>query len=204
MARVIGFVSRTLTVVLAAFCIMTVNPACAKEHEGKKAGAVPAPKQTPAAHETQQTAARTQVVPPSQQTAPAAQQQTAAEQTGATPVVSAEKKPETKVDVYLFHGTYRCYSCNLMEELAVEAIHEQLSKEKESGTVVFHHLNVEEPHNRHFIDDYRLAAISIILSQKSGGKEKQWKNLDQVWTLLRDRERFKDYVVKEIRNYLKG
>ena len=117
---------------------------------------------------------------------------------------SSEKKNSKTIDVYLFHGTYRCFSCNLMEELTKQAIDEQLGKEKQSGIVVFHHINVEEPQNQHFIQDYRLVAISIILSQKLDGKEKQWKNLDKVWEYLREPNMFKEYVITEIKNYLKG
>jgi hypothetical protein len=167
---------------------MAVNPACAKEADSKKA------------------VAETKTVTPTapQQTPNAAGQQAVTANSAETAPAIQEKKTGPTVDVYLFHGTYRCYSCNLMEEITLEAIEESLQAEKQAGTVVFHHVNVEEDKNKHFIKDYKIAAISIILSQKTDGKEKQWKNLDQVWLLLKTPDKFKAYVLKEIENYLKG
>ena len=174
--------------------IVSANPACAGEPAAKK------PAQETAAQQTVPVAQQP-TAQPAQSGSP--EQPQSAAQSEPAPA-APEKKADTKVDVYLFHGTYRCYSCNLMEELAKQAIDEQLAKEKANATVVFHHINVEEPQNSHFIQDYRLMSISIILSQKSGDKEKQWKNLDKVWVLLREPEKFKDYVITEIKNYLKG
>ena len=115
---------------------------------------------------------------------------------------SSQKKDQEIIDVYLFHGSYRCFSCNKMEALTQEAIEESFAQQKKNGTVRFQHVNVEEDGNRHFIQDYNISAISIILSQKAGDKEKQWKNLDKVWVLLRNEEKFKEYVVNEIKAYL--
>ncbi|MFP4521135.1 MAG: nitrophenyl compound nitroreductase subunit ArsF family protein [Fibrobacterota bacterium] len=118
--------------------------------------------------------------------------------------ISAAKSEETEsaVDVYLFHGSYRCRSCNLMEELTLEVIDERLAREKKNGSVRFSHVNVEKDENRHFIDKYKISSISIIVSKKSGGKETKWKNLDKVWTLLGNNEKFKEYVLAEIETYL--
>jgi hypothetical protein len=183
---------------MTAIFIAASNPACAKEPAAKNtdsktvsnhAGTSAAPKTN-----AQPAVSSSAVNPPAQQTNVQSESAQAAQ----------DKISDTKIDVYLFHGSYRCYSCNLMEEMAVEAIDEQLAKEKEAGIVVFHHVNIEESPNRHFIDDYKIASISIIISQKSGGKEKYWKNLDKVWMLLKNRENFKEYVIKEIQTYLKG
>lgn len=169
--------------VLTAF--MLANPACASDKTDVAASARQMQKKSKA------TATR-----------PVAKSKSeAAVQTPSAQTSESEKK-QNIVDVYLFHGTYRCHSCNKMEALAVEAIDESLAEQKKNGTVRFQHVNIEEDTNRHFIQDYRISAISIILSQKSGDKEKQWKNLDKVWVLLHNEQKFKEYVVKEIKAYL--
>jgi hypothetical protein len=33
---------------------------------------------------------------------------------------------------------------------------------------------------------------------------KEWKNLEQVWSLVRDEGKFKEYVEREAQNYLEG
>ncbi len=119
-----------------------------------------------------------------------------------TTEAKSDVKENGVVDVYLFHGSYRCFSCNKMEELTLEAIDESFAEQKKNGTVKFKHVNVEEDGNRHFVQDYNIRAISIILSNKSGGEEEEWKNLDKVWMLLRNEEKFKEYITEEIKAYL--
>jgi hypothetical protein len=112
------------------------------------------------------------------------------------------KKTSAVVDVYLFHGKNRCRSCNKMEDLTKEAIAEDLSAEKSTGAVRYQHVNVEAQENRHFVQDYKLRSISIVVSKKVDGRETEWNNLEKVWQLLRNDEKFKQYVVKEISAYL--
>jgi hypothetical protein len=169
--------------VLTAF--MLANPTCASD----KTDAAKTAQQEPQRNEA--TAAKSVAEPKSEVAVQASSGQT-----------SESEKEQNIVDVYLFHGTYRCYSCNKMEELTLEAIDESLAEHKKNGSVRFKHVNVEEGANRHFIQDYRISAISIILSQKTADKEKQWKNLDQVWILLRNEDTFKEYVLNEIKAYL--
>lgn len=107
------------------------------------------------------------------------------------------------VTVYYFHGKYRCYSCNLIEHLTRISVEEGFPEEIEKGLVTFTALNVEEPENSHFIKDYSLYTKSVILSDVKEGKEARWKNLTKVWELLRNEVAFKQYVQKEIREYLK-
>ncbi len=180
---------------LVALSVAAINPACAEK------GAPEKNVQTETTSSTQTTEQQNPDAAAGSSASGAHEQQPEQNETAAA---AADKEAVAKVDVYLFHGTHRCYSCNLMEEMTIEAIDEKLAREKKNGKVAFRHVNVEEDGNRHFIDDYNIRAISIILSRKSGGKEQQWKNLDKVWMLLRNREKFKEYVVKEIRDYLKG
>jgi hypothetical protein len=49
---------------------------------------------------------------------------------------------------------------------------------------------------------YELVASSLVLVDFRDGKERQWKNLEQVWDLAWDDEAFADYVRKETWNYL--
>jgi hypothetical protein len=64
-------------------------------------------------------------------------------------------------------------------------------------------VNVDEPENKHFIQDYQLVTRSLVLSLMSDGKEKKWKNLPDVWKLVRDKEKFYQYVKDEVGLYVK-
>lgn len=72
------------------------------------------------------------------------------------------------------------------------------------GKVVWRLVNLDEPANRHFIDDYRLYSKAVIVADVRDGKEARWKNLVKVWQLTNDKEAFVKYVQDEVRAYLEG
>ena len=106
-----------------------------------------------------------------------------------------------KINVYYFHTLYRCHSCNMIEGLTKEAITEEFSQELQKGTITFTPINVETDMNKHFIEKYKLVSKTIIVSKLLDNKEKEWKNLDQIWFLLREPGKFKKYVIGEIKKY---
>lgn len=108
------------------------------------------------------------------------------------------------VTVYYFHTTMRCHSCNLIEEFTKKAVQENFAEQIKSGRVVVKAVNIDEEQNKHFVKDYKLYTKSVIVSEGSDGKELRWKNLDQVWMLLRDQNKFGEYIRTEVGNYLKG
>lgn len=106
--------------------------------------------------------------------------------------------------VYYFHGNMRCVSCRRIEGFAREAITNGFAPDLADGRLEIMAINVEEPGNRHFIEEFQLYAPSVVVTRVEGGKRKQWKNLDQVWRLVRDRQAFLQYVQQETRAMMKG
>lgn len=100
--------------------------------------------------------------------------------------------------VYYFHGSKRCPTCNLIEKLTDKAVTENFAKQLKSGKLLWKSVNTDLAENRHFTEDYKLEYQSVILSQVKDGKEVSWKNLDQVWQLVRDEPAFLKYVKSEI------
>ncbi len=108
-----------------------------------------------------------------------------------------------KVIAYYFHTTYRCASCKKIEAYSREAIETGFVEELKTGILKFESINVDESKYKHYIDDYRLYAKSLIISRLEDGKQIEWKNLTKVWQLLRNKEEFFKYVRDEIGAYLK-
>ncbi|MFA6054570.1 MAG: nitrophenyl compound nitroreductase subunit ArsF family protein [Thermodesulfovibrionales bacterium] len=113
------------------------------------------------------------------------------------------KSQNSKVIAYYFHGTFRCSTCRTIEQYSHDAIQTYFAKELGNGTLEFRPLNVEEPENKHFIQDYQLVTRSLVLSLVSDGKETKWKNLPDVWKLVRDKDKFFQYVKDEVDKFLK-
>jgi len=107
-----------------------------------------------------------------------------------------------RVIVYYFHGKFRCGTCKRIEQLTKEAITEYFGNEIRTGLVEMKVINVDEKKNSHFSNDYKLFTRSVVVSDIVKGNEKQWKNLQKVWELVRNDEAFKEYIRNEIKAYL--
>jgi hypothetical protein len=109
----------------------------------------------------------------------------------------------SKVIAYYFHGTFRCTTCRTIERYSREAIEQYFAKEQKKGLLEFRPVNVEETENRHYIQDYQLFSRSLVISLVKHDKEITWKNLTDVWKLVRDKDKFFQYVRDEVEQYLK-
>lgn len=113
------------------------------------------------------------------------------------------KLQNLKVVAYYFHGTFRCSTCRTIEQYSHDSIQTYFAKELVNGQLEFRPVNVEQPENKHFIQDYQLVTKSLVLSLMTDGKETKWKNLADVWKLVGDREKFFQYVKDEGEIFLK-
>ncbi|RJO65710.1 MAG: hypothetical protein C4540_00295 [Candidatus Omnitrophota bacterium] len=116
---------------------------------------------------------------------------------------AAENKSATKIMAYYFHGTFRCYTCTNMEKYSREAIEANFKDALASGKLEFLSVNVEDRGNEHFVNDYQLYTKTLILSLVKDGKEVKSKNLDKIWELARNKQKFIDYVTSEISGFMK-
>jgi hypothetical protein len=110
----------------------------------------------------------------------------------------------TRVVAYYFHGKFRCASCLRIESLSGKAIREGFPEELRSGRLAFRDVNVEEPGNRRFIDEYRLVSQSLVIVEFRDGRRVRWKTLEKVWTLLGKEKEFFRYVRDSVASYLGG
>lgn len=108
-----------------------------------------------------------------------------------------------KVIAYYFHGSFRCYTCTNMERFSKEAIETNFKDDLASGRLEFKAVNVEERGNEHFVDDYKLYTKSLILSLVKDGKEVKSKNLDKIWQLACNKQKFIEYVTAELSAFMK-
>jgi hypothetical protein len=67
---------------------------------------------------------------------------------------------------------------------------------------VFRVENFEKKGNEHFAKDYQLYSQSLILSRQHDGQETEWRNLDQIWKLVGNKEKFFAYVQTELEDFV--
>lgn len=118
---------------------------------------------------------------------------------------SNEKQTTDKIiRVYYFHTTYRCLTCRRIEEYTKKAIESSFGPELKKGSIIWKTINVEEPQNRHYADDFKLFTKSVVVVDEQEGKQIRWKILEKTWELVHNQTEFTDYIRSELNKYLEG
>ena len=130
------------------------------------------------------------------------EQTTVTEEEPQIPGASEKKITNFKVVAYYFHGNMRCMTCRTIEAYAKEAIQAGFPEALKDGRLEFRVVNVDEPGNEHFVQDYQLVTRSVVIAEFEGDKQKQWKNLQQVWELVRNKQAFLKYIQDQTGSYL--
>ncbi len=114
-----------------------------------------------------------------------------------------ENVPQAKVVAYYFHGTFRCPTCHKLEQYSKETIETNFKDALASGKLEFKVVNIEDKGNEHYGNDYQLYTKSLILSLVKDGKQIKWKNMDNIWEYVGNKQRFIDYVKSGVADLLK-
>ncbi len=125
---------------------------------------------------------------------------------GAPPPASSENTTAVaRVVAYYFHGNVRCTTCRTIESYAKEAIHTGFADALKDGRLEWRVVNVEDPDNDHFVQDFQLSTRSVVLERIADGKPQEWKNLPRVWELVRgNKNDFLKYIQDETRACLEA
>ncbi len=109
-----------------------------------------------------------------------------------------------KVEVFHFHGNHQCQSCIDVGKCAEDAIDEYFQEEKESGLVVFDHVNGELPENTDLVRKYGATGSSLWIGvyDKDGGFSKE-QNIN-VWYKTSDMKKCREYIKGVIEEKLRG
>lgn len=108
------------------------------------------------------------------------------------------------IRVYYFHRTLRCHTCLTIESLARAAVHEHFSDGLAAGRITWQAVNIELPGNEHFERDFELQTQSLVLTEFMQGDCVRWKNLSEVWNLVKDEAAFASYVRNELAEFCGG
>lgn len=116
--------------------------------------------------------------------------------------VSDDAQESDQIVVYYLHMDRRCMTCGKLEAYSEEAVSIGFAEQLEDSTILWRVMNFESEGNEHFAKDYQLYSQSLILSRRHDGEETEWKNLDKIWKLVGDKERFIAYVQTEVQQFV--
>jgi len=117
-------------------------------------------------------------------------------------VEKEQKKTDLTFIVYYFHGRKRCSSCRTIEMYTHDAILDYFPAELESDRMEWRIVNFANPKNKHFKDDFELYTQSVVLVEMEGNEMVRWKNLKDVWRLIRNKDAYYEYIREEVSAFL--
>jgi len=118
-------------------------------------------------------------------------------------MAAAADAPKDRVVVMYFHRTQRCPTCLKMGSYTEEAVKKGFAKEIKAGTVSLHFIDFQDEKNTAFTKAYGISGPTLIVAKASGEKVAEYKNLKEMWTKVRDKDSFVEYVQTNVKSYMK-
>ena len=110
--------------------------------------------------------------------------------------------PKDRVAVMYFHRTQRCPTCLKMGSYTEEAVKTGFVRELKTAKVAFHYIDFQNEKNAAYTKGYGVTGPTLIVAKISGRKVLEYKNLDEIWSLVADKEAFVGYVQSNVGVYL--
>ena len=117
-------------------------------------------------------------------------------------VLAAEASTDRVVAMY-FHRTQRCPTCLKMGSYSEEAVKSGFAQQVKDGKVEFRYIDFQDGKNAALTKGYKVGGPTLIVARVAGGKVAEYKNLTEIWTKVRDKEAFVEYVRNNVKSYLK-
>lgn len=80
--------------------------------------------------------------------------------------------PNLKLQIYYFHSTRRCPTCNKIESTTEKLLQTEFAQEMEEGVIAFSSINIDKKENNSLVEKYEVFGSSLHLVEIIDGKEK--------------------------------
>ncbi|MFO7907278.1 MAG: nitrophenyl compound nitroreductase subunit ArsF family protein [Planctomycetota bacterium] len=119
------------------------------------------------------------------------------------PRAPAADAPADRVVVMYFHRTERCPTCLKMGGYSEEAVQSGFAKQLESGAVGFYYIDFQDKKNARLAKAYGVSGPALIVAKVVDNKVAKFSNLKDIWTKVREKKVFLQYVQDAVTGYLK-
>ena len=109
---------------------------------------------------------------------------------------------DNQVVVYYFHRKFRCQSCEVLESTLLDTMQVTYSNHFGAGRLAMCIINVDEPENRHFLEQFQIISNSIVIVEKRSGTVSRYKNLESIWDVAEDRDAITHLLRTEVAGFL--
>lgn len=115
----------------------------------------------------------------------------------------AQNEKQDFIEIYYFHRTERCATCNSIEE-GISSTLERYKKEISKGNLVFMSLNFEEDKDSEIIKIYEIESPTLLLIYNNKGEKKFLDLTEEAFSnALRNPSKFKKTLKKSINRFFR-
>ncbi len=107
-----------------------------------------------------------------------------------------------QVKLLYFHRRFRCPECEKIEAGTKKALETYFPDAMADGRLVMSVINLDEPGNEHYTEDYNFFFNTIIVVNVKNGRDADFKNLEEVWKIYEDEKALTQYIRDEVGDYL--
>jgi hypothetical protein len=111
--------------------------------------------------------------------------------------------PADRIVVMYFHRTQRCPTCLKMGSYSEEAVKTGFAEQTKEGKVEFHYIDFQDKKNEALTKGYNVSGPTLIVAKVVDNKVSDLKNLTEIWTKVRDKAVFVEYVQGTVKDYQK-
>jgi hypothetical protein len=79
--------------------------------------------------------------------------------------------PNLKLQVYYFHSTRRCPTCNSIEDNMIKLLDKEYATEMEEGIIAFKSINIDDEESQAIVEKHEIYGSSLLLIGINNGKE---------------------------------
>jgi hypothetical protein len=102
------------------------------------------------------------------------------------------------VYAYYFHQTFRCYTCQSLEEAAARVIQENFAQPIQAGQMVWLPVNIDKPEGKVLRQQFDAWSSDLVLARVEDGVCKGSKKLDELLGLRGRPDAFSKYLIDEV------
>ena len=109
--------------------------------------------------------------------------------------------PADRIVVMYFHRTQRCPTCLMMGSYSEEAVTTGFAQQMKKGKVEFHYIDFQDKKNEALTKSYHVSGPTLVVAKVVKNKVADRKDLTEIWTKVRDKAAFVEYVQGSVTNY---
>lgn len=104
--------------------------------------------------------------------------------------------------VSYMHSTFRCSSCNSIEEMTFNLLQDQYSAYLNDGSIIWQSIDFQQ--EVELAGEFEIVASCVVISKMNEKKILEFRRLDEVWTKLGNPVEFNRYLCENIDYFIQS